>query len=155
MSPSVIEKIFVYPSLQKRQLEYPLLKEREQFLLYSFEHGTSIHGVRSLATMLLHIVQIMELDSLHTISLPEIEKASLKWLSVPGFYKNRRPGETSRRTFAYMAVRFFSFHKVMQVVDIPIGPNDNLIRNFRLFLKEEKGMQAETSRAIVRRLGAF
>ena len=44
MSSSVIESIFAYNFVRKRQLEAPLLRERELFLMHLLEQGTSKAG---------------------------------------------------------------------------------------------------------------
>src|SRR5580704_16136431 len=96
MGVSIIESIFKYTMLRKRQLEAPLLRERELFLLHMLEQGTSRRAVRALATMLLHIVRLLDFNALRAIDLLEIEQASLRWMSDPGFYNGREPGNTSR-----------------------------------------------------------
>jgi integrase/recombinase XerD len=147
MSPSIIEVIFDYDLLRKRQLEAPLLREREQYFLYLLERGTSKHAVRALATMLLHIIRLMDINLLRRVDLAEIERASLQWKADPGFYKCRKPGSTSCGSFKYMAVRFFKFHNVIDQPAPPLGPNDAIVTEFRRFLKETHGMTAETLRS--------
>jgi integrase/recombinase XerD len=147
MSDSIVESIFEHNMLRKRQLEAPLLRERELFLTHMLEQGTSKRAVRSLATMLLHIVRLLDCSALRKIDLPEIDRASLLWTSDPGFYRGREPGETSRSSFTYLAVRFFKFHKVMDQPALPIVPNDVIVEDFRHFLKETRGMMPATLRS--------
>jgi integrase/recombinase XerD len=130
MSVSVFERIFEHNVLRKRHREAPLLQEREQYLLHMLERGTSGRAVRSLATMLLHIVRLLDIKALRMIDLAEIEQASSRWKTDPGFYRGRRPGSTSCHSFAYMAVGFFKFHNVMDQHALPVGPNDVIVRRF-------------------------
>jgi hypothetical protein len=83
MSASVIESIFAYTLLRKRQFEVAF-RERELLLTHLLEQGTSKRAVRSLATMLLHIVRLLDLKVRRKINLSEIEPANLQWKSDPG-----------------------------------------------------------------------
>jgi integrase/recombinase XerD len=147
MGVSIIESIFKYTMLRKRQLEAPLLRERELFLLHMLEQGTSRRAVRALATMLLHIVRLLDFNALRAIDLLEIEQASLRWMSDPGFYNGREPGNTSRGSFTYIAVRFFKFHNVMDQPVLLASPNDIVVEDFRRFLKVTQGMTTQTARS--------
>jgi integrase/recombinase XerD len=89
MSASIIEGIFEYKLLRERQREAPLPREREQYLSHILERGTSRRAVRALATMLLHIVRLLDFNVLRMIDSEEIERASLRRETDPGFYRGR------------------------------------------------------------------
>jgi hypothetical protein len=108
--------------------------------------GTPRRAVRSLATSLLHIIRLMDLNCIRIVDLSEIERAGLRWKTEPGFYKNRRSGETSRHSFVYLAKRFCKFHNLMERLPYVAGPNEIMVANFRHFLKEDRGMAPETLR---------
>jgi integrase/recombinase XerD len=65
----MIESIFVFESTRLRQRAAPLLKEREQYLSYMLDQGVSKQRVRTIASMLLHIIRLMELNSPRTVDM--------------------------------------------------------------------------------------
>jgi len=68
----MMDSVFVLESLREKHQNAPLLPERERYITYLFEIGTKRERVRNVATMLLHIVRILELDSIRLVGVEEI-----------------------------------------------------------------------------------
>lgn len=119
------------------------------------DQGTDRYAVRALATMLLHIVRLMDLDCLRQVDIPEIERASLLWKSEARSYKGRQSGKTSCSSFVYMAVRFFKFHNAIEYGLMTIGPKEVIVGDFRHFLKETRGMPLDSVRGYCAKISSF
>jgi hypothetical protein len=98
----MIESIFVFKSTRSRQREAPLFREREQYLSYMLDQGVSKQRLRTIASMLLHVIRLMELTGPRVVDSAEIQEASQRWLKDTA-HKMRRPGESSVESFTYAA----------------------------------------------------
>ena len=87
-----MNSVFVLESLREKHRKAPLLPERERYITYLFEIGTQRERVRNVATMLLHVVRILELDSIRLVGVDEIALASQRWVDDPGAYRYRKAG---------------------------------------------------------------
>jgi integrase/recombinase XerD len=97
------------PTITKHR-SAPLLKEREQFLLYLLRRGVSVKYVRLTSLYLLHIVDVLKLRKLRVVTREELAIAFRKDLMrrrrlTPGLV-----GVTSSYTLERMAMRFLNFH---------------------------------------------
>jgi len=63
----MIERLFSFPSVLRRHLDAPLLEERNQYLTFLLNQGVSTQRLRTVATMLLHIMRLMELDCMRGV----------------------------------------------------------------------------------------
>jgi integrase/recombinase XerD len=108
----MIESIFVFESARSRQREAPLLEERKQYLSYLQREGFGVAGIRSVASMLLHIVRLMELTSSRIVDRKEIEEASHRWLKDTS-HKMTHRGEPSVHLFTHAAINWLGFHNLI------------------------------------------
>ncbi len=69
----------LWESARLRQRQAPLLNEREQYLGHMLNVGMKAKRVRATASVLLHVVRLMNLDSLRAIETAEIIEASERW----------------------------------------------------------------------------
>jgi hypothetical protein len=68
----MVESLFTWKRIQAKHLQAPLLKEREQYLIHLLNEGVSLDRVRSVATLLLHVIRLMEFDQLRPVELSAI-----------------------------------------------------------------------------------
>jgi hypothetical protein len=68
----MMDSVFLVASIREKHRTAPLLVERERYLAYLFEIGTRRERIRYVATMLLHIVRLLELDSPRLVGIDEI-----------------------------------------------------------------------------------
>src|SRR5712664_4961173 len=108
----MIESLFVFESTRSRQRNAPLLKERGEYLSYMLDQGVSRQRVRTIASMLLHIVRLMELSCPRAVDMAEIRLGSQRWLTDTS-HKMRRPGESSVSSFTYTARNWLRFHNLI------------------------------------------
>ena len=142
----MIEDLFVFESTRLRQREAPLLKEREEYLSHLLDDGLDIRWVRSVASMLLHIVRLMEMKTLRLVEATEIQQASQRWLTSNEFRKSTPSrGDWSDVTFATIATKWLSFHNQLKQSEIKRNPAELISFEFNQFLRSSKGMSAQTA----------
>jgi integrase/recombinase XerD len=125
----MIESIFVFESTRARQREAPLLQEREQYLSYMLSEGVSKQRVRTIASMLLHVIRLMELSCLRVVDMAEIQQGSQRWLTDTS-HKMRRPGESSVSSFTYTAKNWSRFHGLINTPIATEEPTEVICREF-------------------------
>src|ERR1700742_192389 len=109
----MIDSIFSFPSVRQRQKEAPLLRERELYLSHLLQQGCAPQRVRNIATALLQVVRLMELQTLREIHPAEIRIASERRVHDTSLYLSRQLRPSSATTFYQSAKRWFRFHKVL------------------------------------------
>lgn len=149
-----IDKIFVFESTRVRQREAPLLKEREQFLSHMLQQDTSVRRVRSMATMLIHVINLMKLDIMRQVSIEELHQASLNWIT-DARTTNRNGMAKSDTLFIYVASKWFKFHHCLLPSKVRVEPDDSYIEQFVHFMEVVRGMSPATIRAHRLRTIAF
>ena len=150
----MIETLSGCPSVQKRHLSAPLLKEREQFLNHLLQIGWDADRVRSIASYLVRIVQMMGLTSLRKVELTEIEDAAVRWANNSGPERVRKCSGTSPRTFAINARHWLRFHNALILPNAPAGRFDAQLAEFKHTL-ESRGLATLTVASYVNRIDNF
>jgi len=80
----VIETISPWPSVRLRHESAPLLKEREQYLTHLLQRGYNRVSVRNTAAYLVHVVRVMNMNSMRIVPQQEIEVAGQLWAIYEG-----------------------------------------------------------------------
>jgi len=150
-----MDSVFVLESLREKHQNAPLLPERERYITYLFEIGTKRERVRNVATMLLHIVRILELDSIRLVGVEEISRAGKRWVDDPGAYRYRQAGEASAYTFQLVATNWLRFHGCLIPNSKPKAPFHDLLSEFLSDMSAQRGLTLETLRSYRSRLLAF
>ena len=149
-----IETIFAFESTRKRQQATPLLKEREQFLSSMLGEGTTIRRLRSIASMLIHIIRLMKFETLRNVEIEEVEAAAEQWI-VEIESKNRNGQEKSATLFTYVALKWLRFHNRLLITSSRVEPDDTYIEQFIHFMSVVRGMSQATIRPNRLRVIAF
>ena len=109
----MIDTIFVLERARQRQKEAPLLRERELFLAHLIQSGCDLKQVRSIASFLLHVIRLLQLQTLRSIYPEEIVAAGQHWANDGIPHRGRQEGALSARRFSYVANKWFRFHNVL------------------------------------------
>jgi integrase/recombinase XerD len=118
------------------------------------EQGTSIRRMRSIATMLLHVIRLMNLKELRPVELPEIQDAAMRWLcDVEARSRNGKPKSVA--LFTYLTIKWFRFHNVFSAQSNRVEPDDSYSEQFVHFIQVVRGMSYATVRAHRLRVRAF
>jgi integrase/recombinase XerD len=150
----MIERLFSFPSVLRRQLAAPLLHERKQYLTFLLNQGVSLSRLRTVATMLLHIMRLMELDCLRSVNVAEIERGSQLWTRDIEYHKTHKVGPTSAASFYYAALKWLRFHDSLAMTPKATGYVETICEDFTNFMVA-RGMCKESIRIYSARLESF
>lgn len=151
----MIEDIFAFESSRKRQQEAPLFKEREQYLSHMLDQGVSKARLRSVASMLLHVVRLLDLDSLRPVDVAEIQDAGRRWETDPLPVIRRGRGLKSHESFVWAAAKWLRFHNQINTPPAPQGSAALIVAQFVHFLKVTRGLSLQTIRGFESRSYQF
>jgi len=151
----MIEGILEEPLALARHRTAPLLREREQFLSHLLRQGTSHRRVRSIAAYLIHVVRFMELTSLRSVQVEEIEKAAECWANYRGPHRKRRAGRTAAFCFRNVAKNWLRFHGRLMVPPTPVHPFSELISDFVQYMRSSQGLSPDSIRTYGSRARVF
>jgi integrase/recombinase XerD len=150
----LIESLSGWPSVHRRHHAAPLLKEREQYLAHLLRLGRDADHVQAVSAYLIHIVRTMELTSLRSVQLTEIEEAGVRWANYRGPERRGKRPETSPRIFVRRARQWLDFHGSLILPTAPTGPFDAQLADFRSAL-ESRNLASITIRGYVSRIQNF
>lgn len=152
----MIDNIFISECVRRRQKQAPLLRERELFLSQLLEQGCHLKRVRSIASTLLQIMRIMELQQLRQIDPAEVIIAGERWANEDIRHIGRPVGHTSAMTFSYIAAKWFRFHNVLILPAPPAKkPYDDLLDRFTDAMRSQRGLATTTLREYRRAASRF
>ena len=149
----MIESLSGWPSVHERHRAAPLVKEREQYLNHLLQIGWDARRVLGVGSLLIHIVQTMELNSLRMVGLTEIDQAGDRWTAS---YRGgaRAHGTASPLLFVMRARQWLRFHGLLIVPAAPTGCFDAQLAQFKSAL-ELRGLVSCTINLYVDRSQAF
>ena len=150
-----MDSVFLVEGVREKHLNAPLLAERESYLAYLFEIGTRRERVRNVATMLLHIVRLLELNSPRLVSIDEILQGSMRWVNDTGANRHRKVAEASANTFKLVATNWLRYQGSLIVVQKPKPGFHNLLSQFLNDMDTQRGLALETIRSYRSRVLAF
>ena len=130
-----------------RQEEAPLLRERETFLEYLLQQGTSLAAVRGVSWQLLNVIRLLKLTRLRDVSIDEIEKAAQQWTREQRSNPNARFHKHSGTYFVYVAKKWFRFAGVLKTPPIPRIRFADEIDEFARWVTEERELSALSVRS--------
>jgi hypothetical protein len=84
----MIDSVFLVESIRERHRNAPCLTQRQEYLSYLLEIGTRRERVRNVASMLLHVVRLLRLDSSRSPTLRKAKEGYEEWrkaLAAKGF----------------------------------------------------------------------
>jgi len=145
-SASGLELIFSFKSSLIRHRQAALLESRERFLSHLQAQGTSVRRLRSIGTMLLHIIRLMELKGSRSVELAEVEEAAVKWALDVEFRTKNGHAKTTKH-FTYVAIKWLRFSEMLISTTTRVEPDDTYVEQFVQFIQTVRGMGALTVRA--------
>jgi site-specific recombinase XerD len=136
----MIDSVFLIESVREKHRKAPLFAERERYLTYLFEIGTRRERVRNVATMLLHVVRLLKLESSRNVGMDEILQGCERWVREENAF--RRYG--SRYAFQRVATNWLRFQGSLIPVPKPMPPFDDLLSEFLNVMHVQRGLALET-----------
>src|SRR6185503_1933781 len=141
----VIETISQWPSVQLRHESAPLLKEREQYLSHLLQQGFGRERVRSRAAYLIHVVRVMNMNSLRIVSQKEIEAAGQSWATYEGPLRKQPSLGRSPTVFVQTAQAWLRFHG--QLESPPPHRFQRMMAEFIEAMRSGRGLAPHTVRS--------
>jgi integrase/recombinase XerD len=151
----MIDSVFLIESVREKHRQAPLLLERERYLAYLFGIGTRRERVRNVATMLLHVVRILELQSSRPVWMDEVIQGSKRWVVDSNACRRRRPGMASPYTFQVVATNWLRFQGVLLGAPKPTPRLGNLLSEFLYAMRSQRGLALETLKSYRSRILTF
>ena len=140
----MIDSVFFDESVREKHRKAPLFAEREKYLTYLFEIGTRRERVRNVATMLLHVVRLLKLESSRPVRMDEILHGCERWIDDPSARRHRRPGAASQYHFQLVATNWLRFQGTLVTIPQPVPPFANLLSEFVNAMRSQRGLAFET-----------
>lgn len=142
----MLDQLFFRSDALTRQLSVPLIDERCQYLAQCAAQGMARRTLRVKARLLLSIAEYLRLAERHddTISFSEIEKAARRWSSLNWPSSKSSYAKLSREYFIALAVGWLRFLNRLQTVPKPVTVCDQMLAEFRSFMKEDRGLSPIT-----------
>jgi integrase/recombinase XerD len=135
-----MDSVYLIESVREKHREAPLLAERERYLTYLFEIGTRREHVRHVATMLLHVVRLLKLESSRPVGMDEILQGCERWVREENAF--RRHG--SRYAFQRVATNWLRFQGSLIAVPKPVPLFGDLLSEFLDVMHAQRGLALET-----------
>jgi len=151
----MIDSVYLIASVREKHRKAPLFVEREKYLSYLLEIGTDRERVRSVATMLLHVVRLLQLDSLRPVGIDEVLAGSRRWMDDASAGRHRKSGVASSYTFQVTATNWLRFHGLLIAATRPELPYGNLLSDFVRAMRSERGLALDTLRSYRSRILSF
>ena len=152
----MVETLFTWKRIKAKHLEAPLLKEREQFLIYLLSEGVSLDRIRTIATMLLHVMRLMKFNQIRNVERCEVFGAEELWKKdLTEAHTTRKVGRTSGESFHYAAIHWLTFLKVITLPEPSSGPIDLVVKDFNVYMSEQRGMSPQSIRVYSSRVKHF
>jgi integrase/recombinase XerD len=126
----MIESLFTWSSVRSKQLGAPLLKERGQYLSHLLSQEVSTARVKTVASMMLHIIRLLDLDSPRIVREEEIQQAASRWIVDVDSHVTRKVGPNSAATFIFLATKWLRSVNLIYVPILPVQPTDTLLDGF-------------------------
>lgn len=126
----MIDSVFLIESVREKHRRAPLLAERERYLTYLFEIGTRREQVRSIACMLLQVVQALKLHTARPVGMDEILSGCERWIEDSSVCRSRTAGMRSRHTFRRIAMNWLRFQGDFIAAQKPFTKFDGLLSDF-------------------------
>jgi integrase/recombinase XerD len=140
----MIDFVYLTESVREKHRNAPLFVERQKYLTYLSEIGTDRKRVRHVATMLLHVVRLLRLDSPRPVEIDEVLAGNRRWMEDTGAGRHRKSGVASPYTFKVVATNWLRFQGSLVVAPEPALPFGELLPEFLCAMRSEFGLAPET-----------
>ena len=111
-------------------------------------------NVRGLASALLHVVRLLNLDAPRQVTLPEIERAGDLWAADTEHRLYRKSRKYSKKVFVTAARIFLRFHGLLDL-QTPDQPFNSELDQYLQVLKDQRGLAVSTVNAHRLHVSAF
>jgi integrase/recombinase XerD len=142
----MFDQLFVRSDALTRYLSAPLVDERRQYLTHCAVQGMTKSTLEAKARLLLSIAEYLKLADRpsDTITLSEIKKAATRWSNHNWPSRQSSHAKRSRDYFIATAVEWLTFLNRLRTAPKPVTIYDQMLDEFRSFMKEDRGLSPAT-----------
>ncbi len=151
----MLETLFKFESTLSRHREAPLLDEREAFLKYRQQQGTSDLALRHLSSALLSVATGLHLDILREVDMNEIRNAARIWATRQRSNPRVRTYVHCVNYFTFTAKRWLLFLGKLKVPTVPCARFAEQVDDFARYMTEERGLTPQSVRMQCYRASTF
>jgi len=144
----MFDQLFFRSEALTRQLSAPLVDERRQYLTRCAVQGMTKSTLETKARLLLSIAEYLRLADRpsDTISFSEIKKGATRWSNHNWSSPERSYAKRSREYFMATATDWLTFLNRLQIAPKPVTVYDQMLGEFKSFMKEDRGLSPTTVR---------
>ena len=136
----MLDTLLELPFALNRHREAPLLEERLAFLKYLQERGTSRTALRSVSGQLLHVIDLLRLETLRDVSVGEVKQAARRWGEQQRTNARARTYVRTEIYFEYVAKKWLRFADRLKSPPTPVTWFTDHLQNFARWMTEEQGL---------------
>jgi len=140
----MIDSVFLIESDRQKHRTAPLFQERERYLTYLFEIGSRRERVRDVATMLLHVVRLLELESPRPIGIDEILRGCRRWVDESNARRHGGSSVASTYQFKLVATNWLRFQGCLIAAPESASSFDHLLSEFLNAMRSQRGLALQT-----------
>ena len=123
-----------------RQKNAPLLPERVAFLEHLQKQGTSRAALSGVSWQLLHVIDLLKLETLRDVSVDEIREAARRWGEQQRSNPRARTYVRTESYFGYVAKKWLHFAGKLKSPPTPRTWFTDHLEDFARWMTEERGL---------------
>jgi site-specific recombinase XerD len=152
----MFDQLFRRRAAVRRHLNSPLSQERLEYLQYCAKQGYRVSTLRTLASDLLEIQNLLGLaTSSEFIGVEAVQAAVDQRLWPRLRHSNHIDGQQRRECLLFCAIRWLRFMKRLRPPSVPLPVYQPLKEDFADYLRVERNLSAETIRTRCGRVEDF
>jgi site-specific recombinase XerD len=130
-----------------RQKNAPLLPERLAFLEHLQKQGTSRAALSGMSWQLLHVIELLTLETLRDVSVDEIREAARRWGEQQRSNPRARTYVRTESYFEYVAKKWLRFAGKLKSPPTPVTWFTDHLEDFARWMTEEQGLSPQSVRS--------
>jgi site-specific recombinase XerD len=142
--PTMLETLYRYPGVLARHLDGPAIEERDRYIEHFAAQGAVRETVLHLASELLVIAQRLDISGTRAVTLDEIGLAADRWVRHQRRYRHITTARYCRQRFVQVASDWIRFLGRLESVPNPRVAGSEVVDEFAVFMREERGLSPST-----------
>jgi integrase/recombinase XerD len=136
----MLDTLLELPFALNRHRDAPLLEERLAFLKYLQEHETSRAALRNVSGQMLHVINLLKLETLRDVELGEVKEAARRWGEQQRANAKARTYVRTQSYFEYVAKKWLRFAGRLKSPPTPRTWFTDHLEDFASWMTEEQGL---------------
>ena len=117
----MLSTLFVKQAALDRHLKAPFLHERNVYLEHLREQGTSLRRLMTVASMLVHVIEYLQLETLASVDRETIQSGAARW-AYEAIWQKKIGVAANENAFRAIATSWLRFHDALLTPPVPVYP---------------------------------